>query len=79
MTKRIKADNLPAADRAKIESRRGIVRDGYGRIIRSKEWCEERIVHLEDKKKIYAQRIEAANAEIKAREKEIRIIEINEE
>jgi hypothetical protein len=53
--------------RAEIEARRGIKRDEQGRIIRSKEWNQERIAYLETKKADLKNRIKNIDAEIKYR------------
>lgn len=57
--------------RAEIEARRGIVRDSEGRIIRSKAWKKERIVHLTAKLEDFATRTKNAKAEIKALEADL--------
>lgn len=58
--------------RAEIESRRGIVRDSEGRIIRSKEWLKERIKLLEAKTADLEQRIENVKVEIQERKNELK-------
>jgi hypothetical protein len=57
--------------RAEIEAQRGIVRDEQGRIIRSKEWVQERIVHLETKKADLANRIQNIDKELALRQQEL--------
>lgn len=57
---------------ATIEARRGIVRDEAGKIIRSKEWVEERITLLTEKRKDCERRIENIDAEIALRKKELK-------
>lgn len=57
--------------RAEIEARRGIVRDEQGRIIRSKEWLEKRIEHLQAKDADYAQRRKNIKVEIASRTKQL--------
>lgn len=51
--------------RAKIEAKRGIVRDTEGRIVRSKEWKKERAKFLTAKVADMKQRIKNAEAELK--------------
>lgn len=58
--------------RAAIEEKRGIVRDEAGRIVRSKEWVEERIAILKEKRKDCERRIENIDAEIELRKKELK-------
>lgn len=58
--------------RAEIEARRRIVRDEQGRIIRSKEWLQERVEWLEAKKVDYKNRIKNADAEIRQRQAELK-------
>lgn len=62
----------PEKKRAAIEARRGIVRDETGRIVRSKEWVEERIELLKAKRKDCERRIENIDAEIALRKKELK-------
>jgi chaperonin cofactor prefoldin len=57
--------------RAEIEARRGIVRDEQGRIIRSKEWIEQRIEMLKAKEADLQNRIKNIKAEIKQRKAEL--------
>ncbi|HEY8190915.1 MAG TPA: hypothetical protein VIG74_00720 [Alphaproteobacteria bacterium] len=57
--------------RAEIEAARGIVRDGEGRIIRSKEWKKERAAYLGEKKKDMQNRISNIDAEVAALEAEL--------
>ncbi len=57
-----------AGARAEIEAKRGIVRDGEGRIIRDAKWKKARVLHLKEKIETFAQRTKNAKAEIKALE-----------
>lgn len=54
-----------------IEARRGIVRDKEGKIIRSKEWFEQRIELLKAKETDLQNRIKNIKAEIKSRTLEL--------
>lgn len=56
-------------DRAKIEAKRGIVRDEVGHIIRTPAWRKERIAHLESKIEDFKARTKNALAEIKDHKK----------
>lgn len=62
---------MNGADRAEIEAKRGIVRDSEGKILRSKEWRENRIAYLKGKIEDFSARVKNAKAEIKAHEKEL--------
>lgn len=53
-------------ERAKIEAKRGIVRDGEGHIVRSKEWKKDRKVQLESKLEDLQNRTKNVKAELKA-------------
>jgi len=64
--------------RAEIEAKRGIVRDEQGRIIRSKEWLEERIEMLKAKDADLRVRIVNINEEIEARTSELEGLEATE-
>lgn len=57
------------ADRAKIEAKRGIVRNELGQILRSPAWRKERIAHLERKIEDFKARTKNALAEIKDHKK----------
>ena len=57
------------ANRAEIESRRGIVRDEEGKIVRSPAWRKERIAHLEAKIEDFKTRTKNAQNEIKEQKK----------
>lgn len=57
--------------RAEIEAQRGIVRDEQGRIVRSKEWLQERIAHLEAKKADLANRLQNIDEELALRQQEL--------
>lgn len=46
--------------RAEVESKRGIIRDRDGKIIRTEEWLRKRIKFLEEKKKIIEERLKIA-------------------
>lgn len=72
MAKDATVSRTPADLRASIEAKRGIVRDGEGRIVRSKAWLKERIATLESKVVDLAQRTKNAKAEIKQREAELK-------
>ena len=65
--------------RAGIEKKRGIVRDDKGRIIRSKEWLEERIKYLKEKSKIVKDRIKIIKDKNKKKDLENRLVLIEEE
>ena len=54
-------------DRAKIEARRGIVRDAEGKIIRTPEWLDARVEMLKEKKADLLNRIDNIDAEINER------------
>lgn len=58
-------------NRAEIEARRGIVRDGNGKIMLSKDQKKKRIVHLEAKKADLANRVKNINAELKTLKAEV--------
>ena len=64
--------------RAEIEAQRGIVRDEQGRIIRSKEWIQERIAHLEAKKADLVNRIQNIDEELTLRHQELEGEEVEE-
>ena len=68
----IKGNRLPTNARAEIESRRGIVRDEQGRIIRSPEWIRERIKLLKLKDEDLQRRLKNVRDEIKYRTLELR-------
>jgi len=57
--------------RKEVEARRGIERDEEGRIVRSKEWLQERVVWLKAKDADMAQRRENIKVELKQREQEL--------
>ena len=54
------------SERAKLEAKRGIVRDAEGKIIRDKKWRKERVAHLDQKLADYKQRVKNIEAEKKA-------------
>ncbi|HKQ06126.1 MAG TPA: hypothetical protein VJ464_13405 [Blastocatellia bacterium] len=58
--------------RKETEARRGIVRDEDGKIVRSKEWLEQRIEVLKAKKTDLQNRIKNIEVEIKARTLELK-------
>lgn len=64
--------------RAEIEAQRGIVRDEQGRIVRSKEWIQERIAHLEAKKADLANRLQNIDEELMLRQQELEGEEVEE-
>jgi chaperonin cofactor prefoldin len=57
--------------KSEIEARRGIVRDEDGKIIRSKEWLEQRIEMLKAKETDLQNRIKNIKAELKTRTQEL--------
>jgi len=59
-------------ERAAIEAKRGITRDAEGRIVRSKAWLRDRIAALKEKREDFKARAKNADAEIAAREKELK-------
>lgn len=64
--------NRNSMSRAEKEEKRGIVRDESGRIVRSKEWVENRIAMLKSKRKDCEQRIANIDSEIAERKKELK-------
>ena len=64
-------EETPVLTRAEIEARRGIVRDEQGRIVRSQEWIQERITHLETKKADLANRLQNIDEELALRQQEL--------
>lgn len=62
-----KVSRTPENMRAGIEAKRGIVRDGEGRIVRSKAWLKARIETLETKLVDAKLREKNIKAEIKER------------
>lgn len=58
-------------ERAKIEAKRGIVRNEAGEIVRSKAWKKERIEKLKSKIEDFASRTKNAKSEIKQLEAEL--------
>jgi hypothetical protein len=57
--------------RAEIEAQRGIVRDDDGRILRTKEWLEQRVAYLKERDADLDRRKKNIKVEIAQRTKEL--------